>query len=187
MSEARRTDFRSMYDREYIGSFDLPLGAGDLTLTIDKCTGGELTAIGGRKSKKPIVHFKETGVKPLICNKTNGKTIAALYGNFVEAWKGKRITLYRATTRNPDGGEDVECIRVRPKAPTGPAKFDELEEKASAEQIAELMQLCVAKGVDQAAFLAAGELDDWVDLLAKNVAGAKKWIEKKAADQAKAM
>lgn len=114
------TDFRSLYDREYIGHFDLPEGA-DMDLTIKKVAGGELTAIGGRKSKKPIVHFMED-VKPLICNKTNGKTIANLYGNMVEGWTGKRITLCVSTTRSPDGGGDVQCIRVRPKAPEGPAK-----------------------------------------------------------------
>lgn len=115
-----KTDFRSLYDRDYIGHFDLPDGA-DIDLTIKKVTGGELTGTGGRKSKKPIVHFQED-VKPLICNKTNGKTIANLYGNIVEDWSGKRITLCVSTTRDPSGTGDVPCIRVRPKAPEGPAK-----------------------------------------------------------------
>lgn len=114
------TDFRTMYDRDYIGHFDLP-GGNDLTLTIKKVIGGELTAVGGRKSKKPIVHFQEA-VKPLICNKTNGKTIAGMYGNAVEAWKGKRITLCVATTRDPSSGGDIECIRIRPKVPSGNAQ-----------------------------------------------------------------
>lgn len=113
-------DYRSLYDREYVGHFDLPDGK-DLDLTIKKVAGGELTALGGRKSKKPIVHF-EDDVKPLICNKTNGKTIANLYGNTVEQWAGKRITLFVSTTRSPDGTGDVPCLRVRPKAPEGPAK-----------------------------------------------------------------
>lgn len=116
-----RTDFRSLYDRDYIGSFDLPDG-GDIDLTIKKVTGGELTANGGRKSKKPIVHFQEDGVKPLICNKTNGKAIANLYGTIVEDWAGKRITLFVSKTNSPDGSGEVPCIRVRPKAPEGPAR-----------------------------------------------------------------
>ena len=76
-------DYRTMYDRDYIGHFDLP-GGKDITLTIKRVIGGELTAMGGRKSKKPIVHFKEEGVKPFICNKTNSKTIATMYSNMTE-------------------------------------------------------------------------------------------------------
>lgn len=114
--ETTMPDYRSMYDRDYIGHFDL-VGGNDLTLTIKRVVGGELTAMGGRKSKKPIVHFKEDGIKPLICNKTNAKTIAAMYGNMVEEWASKRITLFVSMTRNPDGGGEVECIRVRPSIP----------------------------------------------------------------------
>ncbi len=32
---------------------------------------------------------------------------------------GKRITLYKSTTRNPNGDGEVECIRVRPQIPAG--------------------------------------------------------------------
>lgn len=116
------TDYRSMYDRDYIGHFDLP-GGKDLTLTIKNVVGGELTAMGGRKSKKPIVHFKQA-VKPLICNKTNAKTIAAMYGNAVEQWKGKAVTLFVSTTRDPSGGGEVECIRIRPKVPNSAPVYD---------------------------------------------------------------
>lgn len=108
------TDYRSLYDRDYIGAWDLE--GKDVTVTIATVKGGELTAIGGRKSKKPIIHFagKEKG---MIVNKTNAKTIAAMYGNLVEAWVDKRITLFTSMTRNPEGGGDVECIRVRPSIP----------------------------------------------------------------------
>lgn len=106
-------DYRSMYDREYIGHWDL--GTKDVPLTIASVKGGELTAIGGRKSKKPILHF-EGKEKGFVCNKTNAKTIAAMYGVHTEDWVGKKIILFVSTTRNPDGGGDVECIRVRPTA-----------------------------------------------------------------------
>ena len=131
-----KTDFRSLYDRDYIGSFDLPEGR-DLTLTVKRVVGGDLVAMGGRKSKKPIVHFHED-VKPLICNKTNGKTIAALYTNYVQDWVGKRITLFVSVTRNPDGTGDVPCIRIRPQIPQGKAReqepppFDDAKESAAA-------------------------------------------------------
>ena len=113
-----KTDYRIMFDRNYIGHLDL--AGRDVTLTIAKVVGGELTAEGGRKSRKPILHFV-SNAKPLIANKTNSKTIAGLYGNIVEAWAGKRITLFTSMTRNPDGGGQVECVRIRPKIPTSQA------------------------------------------------------------------
>ena len=109
-------DYRSYYDKDFIGAWDL--NDGDKTITITKCIGGSLTAPGGRKSKKPVVYFQGSD-KGFALNATNGKTIASLYGNMVENWPGKRITLYKSMTRSPQGDGDVECIRVRPTVPTG--------------------------------------------------------------------
>src|SRR3990167_139657 len=116
--EKHGTDYRTMFDRDYIGHFDLQ--GRDVTVTISKVIAGQLTAQGGRKSKKPIIYFngKEKG---MICNKTNSKTIASLYGNFVEGWVGKSITLYVSMTRSPEGGDDVQCIRIRPQVPASAA------------------------------------------------------------------
>lgn len=109
------TDYRSMYDKDYIGAWDLQ--DKDVTVTITKCISGQLVGNGGRKAKKPIVYMRGTE-KGFALNATNGKTIAAMYGNNVEAWAGKRITLYKSTTRNPNGDGEVECIRVRPQIPS---------------------------------------------------------------------
>jgi len=105
-------DYRSFFDRDYIAAFDL--NGKDVTLTISKAIGGELTAQGGRKSKRPVVYF-EGREKAMVLNRTNGKTIAALYGNDVNAWVGKQITLFPTTTTF--GSETVECIRIRPAVP----------------------------------------------------------------------
>lgn len=113
------TDYRGLYDRDYIGHWDLE--GRDVTVTISKVTPGELVAQGNRKSKKPIVHFvgKDKG---FVVNKTNGRTIASLYGPKIEDWVGKKITLFCTMTRDPSGGSgEVECIRVRPvKPPVAP-------------------------------------------------------------------
>lgn len=111
------TDYRSLYGKEWLGSWDLQ--DKDVTVTIVSCAAGELTAAGGRKSKKPVLTIEKTD-KKLALNATNGKTIAAMYGKHVEDWAGKRITLYKSTTRSPDGSGDVECVRIRPTIP--PAK-----------------------------------------------------------------
>ena len=116
------TDYRSLYGKEWLGSWDLQ--ADDVTVTIVSCAGGELTSVGGRKSKKPVLTIKGTE-KKIALNATNGKTIASMYGKHVEDWAGKRITLYKSSTRNPDGSGDVECIRIRPTIPTAKKKDEE--------------------------------------------------------------
>ena len=106
------TDYRGMYDREYIGAWDIPKGK-DVVVEISRVECKELVSNRG-KNKKPIVHFvgKE---KAFVCNKTNGKAIAGMYGNDTKEWTGKKIALYSTTTNA--GGETVDCIRVRPTPP----------------------------------------------------------------------
>jgi hypothetical protein len=53
---------------------------------------------------------------PLLLNKTNAKTIAQMYGNNPAQWVGKLVTLFPTSTSV--GGEERDCIRVRPKVPS---------------------------------------------------------------------
>jgi len=110
-----KTDYRSLYGKEWIGAWDIPDGK-DVTLTITEVHGGELTSVGGRKSKKPVVSVKGTP-KKLALNATNGKTIATMYGKHIEEWVGKKIVIYKSTTRDPSGDGEVECVRIRPQIP----------------------------------------------------------------------
>lgn len=107
-------DYRRMYDdKEHLYAYDLPQGR-DVVVVIDHCEAGEIAGEKGRKSKKPMLVFKGEK-KKLALNKTNGKTIAKLYGKDTENWAGKTIALYATTT--DFGGETVDCIRVRPNVP----------------------------------------------------------------------
>lgn len=104
-------DFRTMYDSEWLHEYDLP--SDTVTVEIAAVEAGELKTQGGKK-RQPVVRFTANGkalAKALALNKTNGKAIAQLYGNQVEAWVGKKITLFRTTTQM--AGETVACIRVR--------------------------------------------------------------------------
>lgn len=106
--------WKSMVDREFMYAFDLQ--GKDVTVTIERVVGGELTGPGGKKSKKPLAYFKESkSGKPLALNATNCKAIAGMYGNDTDGWLGKRVTLFPTTTQM--GGDTVECIRVRPGVP----------------------------------------------------------------------
>lgn len=130
-------DYRSMFDRDYIAAFDL-LGK-DRTVTISKVVAGTLRN-KSTSSKKPVIYFKGAE-KGFAINKTNGKTIAAMYGNDTGKWIGKRITLFPTTTTF--GSETMECIRVRPQIPKGEAAPEpeqsepEQEIKSAAELLAE--------------------------------------------------
>lgn len=109
-------DYRRMFDdKDLLYAYDLEDAKGrDVVLQIEKVYPGELTGEKGRKSKKPFVKFvgKE---KKLALNKTNGKSIAKMYGKDADAWPGKWVALYTAQVEYD--GEMRDCIRIRPKQP----------------------------------------------------------------------
>ncbi len=110
-------DVRSMFDREYLGAWDLVDRDGkpiDVTAEIVRVAAGVLTSKGDKKTKKPIVFFKGKE-KGFALNKTNTAIIAKLYTHDTRLWVGKRITMYATTTSF--GRETVDCIRVRPTEP----------------------------------------------------------------------
>ena len=116
-------DVRKMYDKKFLYAYDLE--GKDVTVTIAKVKGGEITGTGGQKTKKPVLYFrtKDGGVteKGLGLNITNARTIAGLYGSFEsEQWIDKKITLY--PTQTTFGGKSVDCIRIRNVIPKGKAE-----------------------------------------------------------------
>lgn len=107
--------YRTMYEETDL-LYAHELAGKDVTLTIKKAYPDDVVGEQGRKTRKPVLEFVEPkSKKRLVLNKTNGKTVARLYGTDARLWEGKRITLYPTTTQL--GGETVECIRIRPVAP----------------------------------------------------------------------
>lgn len=106
-----------MFDKSYLGVWDLPAGKG-VVFEIERVTGETLTAQGNTKSKKPVIKFVGED-KRLAINKTNGGVIAKMYGNDTRTWVGKRIEIFGTVTQF--GRETVDCIRVRPKVPASGA------------------------------------------------------------------
>lgn len=123
-------DFRSMFDSKYLGAFHLVDAQGnkkDTTVTIAKVEAQKIKSERG-EDKKPVVFFEGHDL-PLICNKTNGKVIAGMYGNETRGWIGKRITLFSTTTSV--GGKECDCIRVRPTIPPENRREQEKRDAAS--------------------------------------------------------
>ncbi len=110
MSEDQKTHWKTLCNPDYVGAYWLPPGE-DVTVVIDYVVREVITGTGGKKEECTVAHLK--GVKPFILNATNSKTIAKLYGPYIEDWAGQRITLFASTTKL--AGDTVECLRIRPK------------------------------------------------------------------------
>lgn len=105
-----KTHWKKLQNPDFIGAYWLPEGQ-DVTVTIDYVVREQITGTGGKKEECTVAHLQ--GVKPFILNTTNSKSIAKLYGPFIEDWAGKQITLFATMTKM--GPETVECLRIRPK------------------------------------------------------------------------
>lgn len=114
---SNKTHWKRLINPDYIGAYSLNEGE-DLTVKIDYVQVEEIVGTGGKKEHCTVAHLVDE--KPMILNVTNSKTIAKLYGPYIEDWQGKRITLFASTTRL--AGETVECLRIRPKVAERAAK-----------------------------------------------------------------
>lgn len=108
MSE--KTHWKRLINPDYIGAYSLNENE-DLTVKIDFVRVEEVTGPGGKKDTCSVMHL--VNQKPMILNSTNSKSIAKLYGPYIEDWQGQLITLFASTTKM--AGETVECLRIRPK------------------------------------------------------------------------
>ena len=107
---AEKTHWKLLTNPDFIGAYWLPEGQ-DVTVTIDYVVREQITGSGGKKEECTVAHLQ--GVKPFILNATNSKSIARLYGPYIEDWAGQQITLFASTAKL--AGDTVECLRIRPK------------------------------------------------------------------------
>ncbi len=108
-----KTHWKQLIDPRFIGAYALPNGS-DITVKIVDVKLENIVIQGGKKEDHTIAYLRNQ--KPLILNMTNSKTLHRLYGPYIEDWIGKDITLFASVARL--GNEDVECIRIRPTAPS---------------------------------------------------------------------
>lgn len=108
-NQQSKTHWKRLINPDYIGAYALNPDE-DLTVTIDYVQREQIVGTDGKKEDATVAHLK--GHKPLILNVTNSKSIAKLYGPYIEEWAGKEITLYASMTKA--FGDVVECLRIRP-------------------------------------------------------------------------
>lgn len=106
--------WRDYFDSAYLGAWDLPTDR-ECVVTIERVEKGTLTGLKGKSDKKAILYFRGKE-KPLAANRTNAKTIAAMYGPNPREWVGKQIAMYVAKNVDTPNGP-VDAIRVRPSIP----------------------------------------------------------------------
>ncbi len=71
--------------------------------------------VGKEQEERAVLEWVDDDVKPLILNRTNGKTIRKLYGDNISEWRGQRVLLYETSVEA--FGETHDVIRVRDRVP----------------------------------------------------------------------
>jgi hypothetical protein len=116
MSNEIKTHLKKLHNPDYLGAYAFQPNE-KKTLTISIVRNELVTGPDGKKEECTVCHFKENGVKPLILNVTNSKTISKIHGTpYIEDWVGKRIELFVAQVKA--FGEVVDAVRVSPVAPS---------------------------------------------------------------------
>lgn len=110
-----KTHWKKLSNPDYLGAYALEPGK-DLVVTIKSVGEERVTGTDGKKEDCIVAHFAEAGVKPMILNATNCKTISKIYGTpYIEEWRGCAIQLYVAEVQA--FGDTVEALRVRKYKP----------------------------------------------------------------------
>lgn len=115
MENIQLTHWKQYMNPDYLGAYALKPGE-DLIATIDYVSNEEVTGQDGKKEMCFVAHFIERGLKPMVLNVTNSKTITKLFQTpYVEQWHGRKIQLYSEKVKA--FGEIWDALRVRPFLP----------------------------------------------------------------------
>ena len=105
------THWKKLTNPDYLGAYALESGQ-DIILTIGYVREEKVTGTDGKKDDCVVCHFSERGVKPMILNATNMKTITKVLGTpYIEEWAGKRIQI--GVEKVKAFGDVVDALRVR--------------------------------------------------------------------------
>lgn len=109
------THWKKLTHPDYFGAYALEPGK-DMILTIKSCAIEIVSGSDGKKQECMVIHFAEPGIKPMICNKTNAKTITKIHKTpYIEQWAGKQIQLYAASVNA--FGSTTDALRIRDMVP----------------------------------------------------------------------
>ncbi len=113
--EQNKTHWKKWTNPDYLGAYAFQPGE-EKTVTIREVKREMVFNPSGSGKEECTVAYFEEGIKPLILNVTNCKTITKVWGTpFVEDWAGRRITL--KVKKISAFGEMVDAVRVSPERP----------------------------------------------------------------------
>lgn len=115
MSTPTLTHWKKLTHPDYLGAYALEPGK-DMVLTIKSCAMEIVNGTDGKKQECMVIQFMEPGIKPMICNKTNAKTITKIHKTpYIEQWMGKAIQLYASSVSA--FGATTDALRIRDVIP----------------------------------------------------------------------
>lgn len=146
MTTQTRTDFRTMIEKEFLGTWDFPRGPDgkhrEATVEIASVdrykpprirqVRGPDGKLGPERNKRIVIGFVGKR-KKWLAGPVSQAAIAAIAGNYVEQWIGTRITLY-VDEEVTFGRKKLGGVRVRPQRATGPVTDDALDEPVDEER-----------------------------------------------------
>ena len=111
-----KTHWKKAFKSDYLSSADID--DKDFILTIVKVVLQECITASGKKLCN-VAHFKESGIKPMILNVTNSKTVKKFSGNkqHLEEWVNIPVRVY-VDAKVKFGSDIVEGLRIRDIQPT---------------------------------------------------------------------
>lgn len=113
--ETTKKHWKQEFNYEYLGAQDLP-GGKNVILTIAGFGRKDVKDQNGKTENCFICMFKEKGVKPMVLNKTNCKTLQRIFATPYEVeWIGRNIEL--TTEKVKAFGDVVDALRIVPKIP----------------------------------------------------------------------
>jgi len=115
------THFKKLMNPNYLGAYAIDPGQ-ELTVTIASVKQEMVMGPDGKKEECIVAHFQEQGIKPIILNATNCKSIARLYKTpYIENWVGKKITIHVQQVKA--FGDVVDALRIKPVLPAAAPEF----------------------------------------------------------------
>lgn len=127
MEDKPKTHYRKVFKSDHLGVADLEdfvEEGSNLVFTISHVNQEFGTRVAGRKGNFNIAYFQE-GIKPLVLNATNSKTMKSLSGGsaFVEDWTNIPVQLY-IDAKVKMKGDIVGGVRISPKPPRMMSKLE---------------------------------------------------------------
>jgi hypothetical protein len=136
------THYKSLVDSDWLGQWDIPTGR-KVVVEIESVARyvparAQKKKVDGAWVEEPTKRIVVSFVgkrKKWLAGPVSQKAIASLYGPHVEAWRGKRLTLY-VDAGVEFGGKTVGGIRIEPTVPRGGVTADALDNPVDEERAA---------------------------------------------------